>query len=128
MRYKNLFAAYLTEIIFGLIIILLIFLVDPDFVFLLALFTLRPFILERMEIDIEDKFWCASYEVGKRSIIATSITIIITFIIDELFYTGEKIFIGSLVILALVIPVYLLIHGITGIIWCKRKGFNNQKI
>lgn len=125
MRYKNLFAAYLIELIFGLIIIFLIFISDPDFVFLLLLFALRPFVLERVEIDIEDKFWCASYEVGKYSIITTSIIIILTFIIDEFIYSGEKIFIGSLLILASIIPVYLLIHGIAGLVWYKRKGFNN---
>lgn len=128
MRYKNLFAAYLIEIIFGLIIILLIFLVDPDFVFVLVLFTLRPFLLKRVEIDIEDKFWCASYEVGKYSIITTSIIIILTFMTDEFIYSGEKIFIGSLLILASIIPVYLLVHGIAGIIWYKRKGFNNVAV
>ncbi|QQS35634.1 MAG: hypothetical protein IPM56_15525 [Ignavibacteriales bacterium] len=128
MRYKNMFTAYSIEIAAGVIIILLIYFIDPNLIFLLSLFALRPLLLEKIEISLEDKFWCVSYEIGKYSLIATSFVIIILFLINEFLIDTSSINSESLIILSSIVPLYLLIHGITGLIFYKSGKLNNSSV
>ncbi|MCL5029777.1 MAG: hypothetical protein M1480_12265 [Bacteroidetes bacterium] len=115
MKYKNLLFAYSLEIIFGLITSLLIIIIGPNAIAFLALFAIRPFILEREKISNQDKFWYYSFQLGKYVLFTLSIIIIGFYLINEFFLSTNALnnFRDRMIVL---VPFYLLVHGIIGLI------------
>jgi hypothetical protein len=84
----------------------------------IALFGLRPLILEKVERDVDKTFWMKHYNVGKISIALTFVTLLIIYFILDLF-GGTKNYYDYL--LKLFIPYFLLIHGVIGSLVYKYK-------
>lgn len=79
--------------------------------FIIALFGLRPFILEKVERDVDNTFWKQFYNIGKLSLAFTFVTLfVIYFILDLLDEAGNY----SDYLLKLFIPYFMLIHGVVG--------------
>ena len=75
MKYKNLFFSYSLEFLFGLSTTLLIVFLGPKSIVLLALFAIRPFILEKENITPQDEFWFYSFRLGKIALFILSLII-----------------------------------------------------
>ncbi|MCO6474226.1 MAG: hypothetical protein PHW27_08535 [Melioribacteraceae bacterium] len=115
MKYKNLFFAFSLEFLLGLSITLLIVFLGPKSIVFLALFAIRPFILERENITSQDDFWFYSFQLGKISLLVLSLIIIVLYLIDELFVNEDFLFHYTDRIIVL-IPFYLFLHGLFGLI------------
>lgn len=121
MRYKNLLFAYSFEIIFGLITSLLIIIIGPKAIAFLALFAIRPFVLEREKISNQDEFWFYSFQLGKYALFILSIIIIGFYLVDE-FILSEDVLYNIRDRINVLVPFYLLVHGIIGLITQKNSN------
>ncbi len=118
-RYKNLSFAYSFEIITGFTITLLIIIWGPYTIALLSIFALRPFLLEVQNISPGDNYWYISYQLFKYTSIIIALCIIGIYFID-LFLLTENFLIENKERIIIVIPLFLLIHGILGLFSVKR--------
>lgn len=116
MKYKNLNLALLIEIFIGLGTILSISLMGPKGLAALAILAIRPFVLPKENIQDKKAYLEFSYKILSNSlliifIMIISITVLIQFIPDwsEKLPPMDSIFI-------LIIPFFLLTHGVIGII------------
>lgn len=123
MRYKNLLFAYSLEIMVGLITSLLIIIVGPNAIAFLALFAIRPFILERVKISNQDEFWFYSFQLGKYALFILSIIIIGIYLVNE-FFLSEDVLYNFRDRINVLVPFYLLVHGIIGLI--TQRNNSNQ--
>jgi hypothetical protein len=115
MKYKNLDLAYSLEIIIGLITAILIILISPKAFIFLAILSLRPFILDKEKISYHDEYWHASFKLGRDALMIMSVIILCTFILIDLLLDEDILFPNSDMILTILVPAFLIIHGILGI-------------
>jgi len=120
MKYKNLFFAYSLEFLVGLITILLIIFVGPKSIAFLALFAIRPFLLEREKILPQDEFWFYSFQLGKVTLFVLSFIIIISYLIDE-FLISENFLFSYRDRITIFVPLYLFLHGVIGLFSLRNK-------
>lgn len=120
MKYKNLFFAYSLEFLIGLITSLLIIFVGSKSIAFLALFAVRPFLLEREKILPQDEFCFFSFQLGKTALFVLSFIIIISFLIDE-FLLDENFLFSYRNRIIIFIPLYLFLHGIIGLFSLRNK-------
>ncbi len=121
MRYKNLPFAYSWEIIVGLITSLFIIIIGPNAIAFIALFAIRPLILEREKISNQNEFWYYSFQLGKYTLLILSIIIIGFYIVNE-FILSEDLLYNIRDRISVLIPFYLLVHGILGLIIQRNNG------
>ena len=114
--YKNLYHAFLYEFIVGLICVVSISLFGGKAIIILALLGLRPFILERDNLEPDKIIYHFYYNVLKVVTTITFSSIIILFILSE-FFSIENLNIKILFIL--VPPYFVCIHGLTGFTYNK---------
>lgn len=119
MRYKNLVFAYSLEIMIGLVTSFLIIIIGPNAIAFIALFAMRPLILEREKISNQDKFWFYSFQLGKYTLFTLSIIIICFYLFNE-FISSENILHNFRDRINLLIPLYLLVHGVIGLLFRKK--------
>ena len=119
MKYKNLFFSYSLEFLFGLTTTFLIIFLGPKSIAFLALFAIRPFILERENVTPQDDFWYYSFQLGKITLFILSIIVIVFYLIDELFFI-ENIFFDHKDRIVALIPFYLFLHGFVGLLSLKK--------
>lgn len=120
MKYKNLNLAFLFEIIIGFGCIISIALWGQIGLVTIVLFSIRPLILEKEKIENEKTYFILSYKILSSSIIIVAMLIITIFIILN--------FIPHLVpklppndkILILLLPVFLMTHGVVGFMYLNR--------
>jgi hypothetical protein len=121
MKYKNLFFSFSLEFLFGLITTLLIIFTGPKSIAFLALFAIRPFILERENITPQDDFWYYSFQLGKATLFILSFTIIIFYAIDE-FLIDENFLFNYRDRIIIFILIYLFLHGVVGLISLRNRS------
>lgn len=116
MKYKNLYFAFLLEILVGFGTILSISLMGNKGIVFLALLALRPIFLKRENIKDEKLYWQFSYKIILNSAIVLSLMIISILIIVQ-FIPVWKVKLPSFEILLVeIIPFFLLTHGVMGYI------------
>lgn len=116
LRYKNLNLAFLIEIIIGFGTILSISLIGYKGLTALILIALRPFLLEREEIDDEKKYWQFSYKIISSSLIIIFLMILSVFVIIQFIPAWKAKLPSSDILLLVIIPFFLLTHGVIGFI------------
>ncbi|MFZ2865960.1 MAG: hypothetical protein WA440_14505 [Ignavibacteriaceae bacterium] len=121
MKYKNLFFFFSLEFLFGLITSILIIIVGPKSIAFLALFAIRPFILEREKILPQDEFWFYSFQLGKAALFILSLTIISFYLIDE-FLLDEDLLFNYRDRIIIFIPFYLFLHGVIGLLSLRNRS------
>ena len=121
MKYKNLLFAYSLEIVFGLITTFLIIIIGPKGIAFLALFAIRPFILEKEKISNLNEFWYYSFQLGKYALFILSVIIIGFYLINE-FFLSENVLYNFRNRIIVLVPLYALIHGIIGLIIPENKS------
>ena len=117
MKYKNLDLAYSLEVFIGFVCALLIILISSKAFILLALISLRPFILDKEKISHHDEYWHTSFRLGRDALIIISILIICAIILVELLLNENMILPKIDIILTMLVPVFLIVHGIIGIFY-----------
>ena len=115
MKYKNLYFAYSIEIMFGLITSLLIIISGPMAISFLAFFAIRPFILKSEKLSPQDDYWYKSFRLGKLALIILSIIIIFFYLTSD-FLLSNNVLNNYKERIIILIPLYLLVHGILGLI------------
>ena len=115
MKYKNIFFAYGIEIFIGLLTSIAIIIFGTKAFALLAFFAVRPFVLEKEEIKNPTDYLQFSFQLGKNSIIVLSIFIITFSILSEIMTDTAFLFQNKMVVLKLIIPSFILIHGVIGV-------------
>lgn len=121
MKYKNLNLAFLYEIIIGFGCIMSVALWGQNGLATIALIALRPILLEKEQIKDERSYFSLSYKILSSSIVIVAMLIIAIFIILN--------FIPHLIpklpprdkILFLLVPVFLMTHGVVGIMYNQKK-------
>lgn len=121
MKYKNLFFSFSLEFLFGLITTLLIIIIGPKSIAFLALFAIRPFLLEREKILPQDEFWFYSFQLGKAALFILSVIIIIFYFVDEFLLT-ENVLFDYRDRIIIFIPLYLFIHGVIGLFSLRNRS------
>jgi hypothetical protein len=116
LKYKNLNIAFLIEILIGFGTILSISLIGYKGLSALAILALRPFILEREKIDDEKSYLQFSYKILSNSLFIIFLMIISVLIIIHFIPDWNSKLPPTENILILVIPFFLLTHGVIGFI------------
>jgi len=116
LKYKNLNIAFLIEILIGFGTILSISLIGYKGLSALAILALRPFILEREKIDDEKSYLQFSYKILSNSLFIIFLMIISVLIIIQFIPDWNSKLPPTENILILVIPFFLLTHGVIGFI------------
>ena len=116
MKYKNLNIAFLIEILIGFGTILSISLIGYKGLSALAILALRPIILEREKIDDEKSYLQFSYKILSNSLFIIFLMIISVLIIIQFIPDWNSKLPPTENILILVIPFFLLTHGVIGFI------------
>jgi len=116
LKYKNLNIAFLIEILVGFGTILSISLIGYKGLSALAILALRPFILEREKIDDEKSYLQFSYKILSNSLFIIFLMIISVLIIIQFIPDWNSKLPPTENILILVIPFFLLTHGVIGFI------------
>ncbi len=116
MKYKNLNLAFLIEILVGFGTILSISLIGYKGLTALILIALRPFLLERQKIDDEKKYWQFSYKIILSSLIIIFLMILSIFVIIQFIPAWKAKLPSSDILLLVIIPFFLLTHGVMGFI------------
>ncbi len=112
--YKNLNHSFLFEFIIGLISLLVTFIAGVKGIAVLALLALRPFIFERSQNVPEQNYWELIYNIFRVSVILTTVSIILTFLIFKFYSFNAK---DESIILLTVIPWFVLTHGLIGVVF-----------
>ena len=120
MKYKNLFLAYSTEVIVALLTLIFVTLLGVKAISFLALIALRRFILEREQLLPQNEFWYKSFNLGRNALIVLATIIILLSVFLDIANQYEFILENKDRVLLLILPLYILIHGILGIISLKK--------
>jgi len=119
MRYKNLFFAFSLEIFFGLFTSILIIVLGFKAIAFLALSALRPLILAKEKISAQDEFWYKYFQLSKNSLIILSLLIILLSLFAEFIVNNNFLFENKDRFLHMLIPAYMLLHGLIGVLSLK---------
>lgn len=121
MKYKNLNLAFLYEIIVGFGCIMSVAILGQNGLATLGLIAIRPLVLEKEKINDEKAYFTLTYKALSSSIIIVAMLIIAIFIIIN--------FMPHLIpklpprdkILFLLIPFFLMTHGVVGFMYNLKK-------
>lgn len=116
MKYKNLYRAFLFEIVIGLGCILTISLIGYKGLAALTILALRPFLLEREKIKDEKLYLEFSYKILLNSLIIIFLMIISISVIVQFIPQWEAKLPPMDILLITIIPFFLLTHGAIGFI------------
>jgi hypothetical protein len=116
-RYKNLPVAYAFQIIWGLIWIALIFLFGYKGNIIIMCVAFRPLLVKKEPIPDGEKPWRMYYLTLLYALITICCLIILFYLIDVFFLTSEFVYGNRPTILLFLLPVFLLVHGIIGLIY-----------
>ncbi len=119
MMYKSLPAAFLFQALVGALCIVSVSLSGPAWFVPIAILGLRPFILKRVPITENNNMWEFYYTIGKISLVATALTIIVVYIVFYLLSHSSP----TRGLLFLMIPPYFIfINGIIGLMYSLQRG------
>jgi len=116
-RYKNLPHAFSYQIIWCLIWAILIFLYGYKGFIFMIFGALRPLVLKMEPISMEEKPWKMNYLILLYTVITISCLIIAFYIIDVFLLSNEFVVVNKPKILLTLVPAFILIHGIYGLIY-----------
>ena len=116
MKYKNLNIAFLIEIFVGFGTILSISLLGTKGLAALAILALRPFVLQKESIGDEKSYIEFSYKILSNSLSIIFIMIISIIIILQFIPVWKAKLPSIEVMFIVLIPFFLLTHGVIGII------------
>ena len=119
MKYKNLRMAFLIELIIGLASAIVTIIFGSQGIVVLAFFAVRPFVLKRENIDQNDDYWYRSFRLGRNALVITAVIIIMLYLFAEFIFQDNFLAENKTIILLLLLPVYLIIHSIYGLIRFK---------
>jgi len=115
--YKSYPKAFLFEIIVASLTLFGVALWGIEGIILIALFGLRPLILEVTDKEIDETFRTKHYNILKLSIVLTAVTIIAVYCISDLFYYSQ---LNADFFLRMILPYFILIHGCVGTLFFRR--------
>lgn len=116
MKYKNLNIAFLIEIFVGFGTILSISLLGTKGLAALAILALRPFVLQKESIEDKKSYIEFSYKILSNSLSIIFIMIISIIIILQFIPVWKAKLPSVEVMFIVLIPFFLLTHGVIGII------------
>lgn len=121
--YSNFQSAFIFQLIVGLLCLLGILLVSGEMFALFALIAFRPLILSRRTVQDPALYWQFYYRIYKISLLTTAITLVILYLLLQLFGNlvialGKDPQIWSLAIFS----YFLVIHGMVGFIEADQFG------
>lgn len=116
MKYKNLNIAFLIEIFVGFGTIISISLLGAKGLAALAILALRPFILQKENIDDSKSYLEFSYKILSNSLSIIFIMILSIIIILQFIPVWKAKLPPIEVMFVVLIPFFLLTHGVIGII------------
>ena len=116
MKYKNLNIAFLIEIFVGFGTILSISLLGTKGLAALAILALRPFVLQKESIEDKKSYIEFSYKILSNSLSIIFIMIISIIIILQFIPVWKAKLPSIEVMFIVLIPFFLLTHGVIGII------------
>lgn len=115
-KYKNLQIAFLIEIFVGLGTILSISLIGPKGLAALSILALRPIVLGKENIKDEKSYFRFFYKTLQNSLVIIFIMIISLIIIMQFIPLWNAKLPPSENLLVIILPFFLLTHGVIGII------------
>jgi hypothetical protein len=116
LKYKNLNIAFLVEIFVGFGTVLSISLLGTKGLAALAILALRPFILQKEKIEDSKSYLEFSYKILSNSLSIIFIMIISIIIILQFIPAWKEKLPPIEVMFVVLIPFFLLTHGVIGII------------
>lgn len=116
MKYKNLHLAFLIEIFVGLGTIISISIIGPKGLAALAILAIRPFVLKKEDILDKNNYLKFTYKVLSSSLSIIFIMIISVIVILQFFPIWKAKLPPVEAIFVVLIPFFLLTHGVIGII------------
>ena len=116
MKYKNLNIAFLIEIFIGFGTIISISLLGTKGLAALAILALRPFVLQKEKIDDSKSYLEFSYKILSNSLSIIFIMIISIIVILQFIPIWKAKLPPIEVMFVVLIPFFLLTHGVIGII------------
>ena len=114
MIYKSLPAAFLFQMIVGLLCVYSMLVFGPAWLATLAILGLRPFLFEQIQRPDDKYIWQFYHKITKVSIVATAVTIIVIYLVFDLFSHSSPI--RGLWLLTL-LPYFIFVHGAIGFIY-----------
>jgi hypothetical protein len=115
-KYKNLQLAFLIEIFIGFGTILSISLIKPKGLAALAILALRPILLDKEIIRDEKFYFQFSYKILQSSLLVIFIMIISLILIMQFIPVWNAKLLPSENLLIIILPLFLLTHGVIGLI------------
>jgi hypothetical protein len=116
LKYKNLNLAFLIEIFVGLGTILSISLIGPKGLAALAILAIRPFVLQKEDVQDKKTYLEFSYKILSNSLSIIFIMIISIIIILQFIPLWKTKLPPVEVMFVILIPFFLLTHGVIGTI------------
>lgn len=116
MKYKNLNLAFLIEIFVGLGTILSISLIGPKGLAALAILAIRPFVLQKEDVEDKKTYLEFSYKILSNSLSIIFIMIISIIIILQFIPIWKTKLPPVEVMFVILIPFFLLTHGVIALI------------
>jgi hypothetical protein len=116
LKYKNLNLAFLIEIFVGLGTILSISLIGPKGLAALAILAIRPFVLQKEDVQDKKTYLEFSYKILSNSLSIIFIMIISIIIILQFIPLWKTKLPPVEVMFVILIPFFLLTHGVIGLI------------
>ena len=116
MKYKNLNLAFLIEIFVGLGTILSISLIGPKGLAALAILAIRPFVLQKEDVEDKKTYLEFSYKILSNSLSIIFIMIISIIIILQFIPLWKTKLPPVEIMFVILIPFFLLTHGVIGLI------------
>ncbi len=121
MKYKNLNLAFLFEIVIGFGCIMSIAAWGQNGLATIALIAIRAFIMEKEKINDEKSYFTFTYKVLSSSIVIVAMLIIAIFIVINFFPQLASKLPPRDKILFLLLPFFLMTHGVVGFMYNQRK-------
>lgn len=122
-RYKNITLTLFYQILIGLFTAILIFNFGKKGFLFLIFIALRPLIFEKQKIDQNDPHFYFFYKILLYSVIVTSLTIILFYIVNLLFINEGFLIVNRFNFILMIIPIFILLHGIIGLLYLR---YNNN--
>jgi uncharacterized membrane protein YczE len=116
LKYKNLNLAFLIEIFVGLGTILSISLIGPKGLAALAILAIRPFVLQKEDVEDKKTYLEFSYKILSNSLSIIFIMIISIIIILQFIPLWKTKLPPVEIMFVILIPFFLLTHGVIGLI------------
>jgi hypothetical protein len=123
MVFANLRLAFMYELIVGIICVLGIVFNGEIMIILIAFMALRPVVLDRKRVRDLTLYWRLYFQTYKISIVIMGIILIIMTVLYQILgNTAVIVGLRSRVLLSVILPSFLVIHGIVGLNCLKQSG------